>query len=448
MQTGTILRNRYRILQKLGRGGFGDIYLAEDVNLPRKPRCVVKHLQPQQSNAIAKAQELFQREAETLYKLGKKNEGIPELFAYFEERGQFYIVQEYIEARDISQESPFWSQNSSAVTPQHPRRRRFLSWLLFGGMGFGVAALSGSCSEERSQRVAETKPNVSSSPTANNPPLSAQPLKTQTFTTVKVDSEGQIIERLPGQAEVLAENLGNGVSLEMVSIPGGRFLMGSPESEEGRYENEGPQHYVNVSAFFLGKYPVTQAQYQAVMENNPSDREELIGSNRPVACVSWKEATEFCQKLSQRMGKTYRLPSEAEWEYACRAGTTTPFYFGETLTRDLVNYDGSSAYASGPEGVYRGKTTDVGSFPPNAFGLYDMHGNVWELCQDFWHENYNGAPTDGSAWVSGDYSFYRMQRGGSWMNSAANCRSAYRDRGHRDVCVINTGFRVVLVLGV
>jgi len=115
--------------------------------------------------------------------------------------------------------------------------------------------------------------------------------------------------------------------------------------------------------------------------------------------VSWIDTVAFCQKLSQQAGKTYRLPSEAQWEYACRAGTTTPFYFGETITPDLVNYNGNSPYGGASKGQYRQETTSVGSFPPNAFGLYDMHGNVWEWCEDVWHGNYNGAPTDGSAWV-------------------------------------------------
>jgi serine/threonine protein kinase len=120
----------------------------------------------------------------------------------------------------------------------------------------------------------------------------------------------------------------------------------------------------------------------------------------------------ICEKLSQKTGKTYRLPSEAEWEYACRAGTTTPFYFGETITTDLVNYNGNSTYASAPKGQYRQQTTPVGSFPPNAFGLYDMHGNVWEWCQDHWHDNYNGAPTDGSAWTDDNDNRSRLLRGG------------------------------------
>ena len=246
----------------------------------------------------------------------------------------------------------------------------------------------------------------------------------QIFTTVRVNSRGDIISRTQGKAGVMTENIGNGVSLEMVKIPGGRFLMGSPETEARRDDHEGPQHYVNVPEFFMGKYTVTQAQWQAVMGNNPS---RFKGKNRPVDKVNWNDATRFCQKLSEKMGRHYRLPSEAEWEYACRAGTTTPFYFGEAITPELVNYDSNYTYGNGPEGKYREETTNVGIFPPNSFGLYDMHGNVWEWCQDIWHSNYDGAPVDGSAWVNRGNSTRRVRRGGSWDHGPRRCRSAFRN---------------------
>jgi len=265
------------------------------------------------------------------------------------------------------------------------------------------------------------------------------------FETVTVNDFGEIIKREPRQAEIFLEDLGGGVELEMVSIPGGSFLMGSPEGEKERTTRESPQHRVNVPPFFLGRYPVTQQQYEAVMGNNPS---RFKGAKRPVEQVSWNDATKFCQRLSQKTGKIYRLPSEAEWEYACRAGTTTPFYFGPTITTDLVNYNGNETYSSASKGVYREKTTDVGSFPPNAFGLYDMHGNVWEWCQDVWHDNYNGAPTDGSAWESGGDSSRRLLRGGSWYYFPRNCRCAFRVRLYADLRLNHLGFRVVLVSGV
>ena len=164
------------------------------------------------------------------------------------------------------------------------------------------------------------------------------------FELVTLNSDGKITHREQKQARCQNEDLGKGVTLEMVSIPGGTFMMGSPETEEGGYDNEKPQHKVTVPTFFMGKYPVTQAQWQAVMGNNPSS---FKGENRPVETVSWNDAVKFCQQLSEKTGKEYRLPSETEWEYACRAGTTTPFYFGETITADLVNYNANCPYASG-----------------------------------------------------------------------------------------------------
>ena len=227
----------------------------------------------------------------------------------------------------------------------------------------------------------------------------------------------------------------------MVQIPAGTFLMGSPEDELDRFDDESPQHPVTLSTFFLDKYPVTQAQWRAVarlpqikQELNP-DPSHFKGADRPAENVSWWDAVEFCDRLSRHTGRRYRLPSEAEWEYACRAGTTTPFHFGETMTTDLANYRGtddkennwSGSYGRGAKGIYREETTSVGSFKvANAFGLSDMHGNVWEWCQDHWHGNYEGAPEDGSAWISEDKDTSRLLRGGSWGSDPRYCRSAVR----------------------
>ncbi|MCC5605729.1 SUMF1/EgtB/PvdO family nonheme iron enzyme [Nostoc sp. CHAB 5834] len=252
------------------------------------------------------------------------------------------------------------------------------------------------------------------------------------------------------RSEFFSENLGNDVVLEMVAIPSGQFLMGSPENEPGRYSDESPQHTVTVQPFFMGKFPVTQSQWAIVAELekvnidlNP-EPSEFKSANQPVECVSWDDAIEFCARLSNKTGKTYRLPSEAEWEYACRAETTTPFYFGETITTELANYDGNYTYNSGPKGEYYQQTTDVRKFLPNPFGLFDMHGNIWEWCQDAWHENYNGAPADGSFWMNEND--IRLLRGGSWHNKPRSCRSANRYGLTRDVRNIFVGFRVVVLL--
>ena len=296
-------------------------------------------------------------------------------------------------------------------------------------------------------------------------PITGLPLKTFSFKTVAVNHRGKIINRRNLQAKYFVEDLGDGVTLEMVQIPGGTFVMGCSESEASRVgwqhrEMEGPQHQVTVEPFFMGKYVITQEQYQVLTGKNPSFSKNettnwLFGKknknkNRPVEEVSWYDAVEFCFKLSKATGKEYRLPSEAEWEYACRAGTTTPFYFGKDVTTDLVNCNPSYSYASAPKVEFREQTTDVGIFPPNAFGLYDMHGNVSEWCADPWHDNYEGAPTDGRVWLENGNEDYSPRRGGSFLQYALWCRSAHRsfqDKVGRDFISPFTGFRVVCGFG-
>jgi formylglycine-generating enzyme required for sulfatase activity len=257
------------------------------------------------------------------------------------------------------------------------------------------------------------------------------------------------IKRITKNADYFAQDLGNGVILEMVAIPGGTFIMGSPENEEDRSSDESPQHQVTVPSFFMGKYPVTQKQWRAVaalgkvnidLESDPS---YFKGDNLPVERVSWNDAQEFCARLSRMANKTYRLPAEAEWEYACRGGTTTPFYCGETISTDLANYNGNYTYGQGQKGQYREKTTEVGIFPANPFGLYDMCGNVWEWCEDKWHETYINAPIDGTAWTSLS-SELRLLRGGSWVYYPRLCRSAYRLNFSPDYSNNRNGFRLVV----
>ncbi|ABG49920.1 serine/threonine protein kinase [Trichodesmium erythraeum IMS101] len=616
MLSGTTLRNRYKIIKPLGSGGFGDTYLAQDSDLPGKPKCVVKHLSPKSSDpmVLSIARKLFEREAEALYRLGTDSDQIPRLLAHFQEEKEFYLVQEYIEGQNISQELAPGKKLSESDTiallkgilealvvthenniihrdikPQNLVRRgsdnkvilidfgavKEISTLTIAPQGattltvavgtpgyipseqsngkpklssdiyavgmVGIKALTGKDPQnlptdpntgniiwrneaevsnglanvldkmvrdhfsERYKNAMEAMEalNVQTSageamealniqtsgklrlgnktrrqiltlvglagsgfvgaflneklkPSPENfsgselitgtsrenisiPPLPK--ISVQIFTTVKVNRRGEIISRTPAQAEVITENIGDRVSLEMVKIPGGRFLMGSPETEAERKNDESPQHDVDVPEFLMGKYAVTQAQWKAVMGNNPA---RFQGANRPVEQVSWSDATEFCRKLSQITGKQYSLPSESQWEYACRAGATTPFYFGETITSELVNYNGNGAYADAPRGKYRQETTDVGNFSPNAFGLYDMHGNVWEFCQDVWHDNYNGAPTDGSAWETGGNSSRRVCRGGSWIIYPGRCRSADRIGFGSVVPNLNAiGFRLV-----
>jgi formylglycine-generating enzyme required for sulfatase activity len=248
-----------------------------------------------------------------------------------------------------------------------------------------------------------------------------------------------------GQAQGFCEPLTDDLALNMLLIPPGSFLMGSPEGEECRSGDEGPLHPVQLQGFFIAQTPITQAQWRAVMGSNPSYFSGHRESDpRPVERVSWHDAMEFCSRLSQRTGCTYTLPSEAQWEYACRAGTTTPFAFGHTLTDELANYNARETYANGAKGEYRRETTPVGSFPPNAWGLYDMHGNVWEWCLDHWHDSYEGAPGDGSAWINKDEKEEtRLLRGGSWYFDPGNCRSAFRFPAQPVNAVELVGFRVV-----
>ncbi|MGB8698842.1 MAG: formylglycine-generating enzyme family protein [Thermosynechococcaceae cyanobacterium] len=273
------------------------------------------------------------------------------------------------------------------------------------------------------------------------------------------------IKRYRKQIQYFEEHLGRDETLAMMLIPPGSFMMGAPESELESGDDERPQHNVNISPFFMGKYPVTQAQWKAIAEKPQINREIALDPSHfknetgdlPVECVSWLDAVEFCDRLSRYTHRPYRLPSEAEWEYACRAGTTTPFHFGETITTELANYRGtdnpeydwSGSYGAGPKGIYREKTTPVGSFGvANDFGLYDMHGNVWEWCEDHWHDTYTSAPTDGRAWIDNadksDENARRLLRGGSWYNIPRTCRSARRVNFIAGVEVnFNFGFRVV-----
>lgn len=602
---GRTLRDRYHILKMLGQGGFGVTYLAKDYDLPGHPQCVVKHLKPKSSDpaVLDIARRLFDREAQVLYRLGKLNDRIPTLSAHFEENGEFYFVQDFIDGHDLTKElipgkklsesyvinllqnilevlAIIHQQNAihRDIKPANLMRRqdgkivlidfgavKEISALainsqgqtsltiMIGSPGYmpseqangkpkfssdiyavgmvGIQALTGQNpktlpenqitgeviwrdrvqvslkfadvldkmvrdhfsqryqnADESLQAILDLSLNASidndstiqaildlslNASIDNDSTISIVPeqdvhyntsstQKTVFFEIVTVNSTGQITNRHQGETKFFTENIGNGVTLDMIAIPGGSFLMGSPNTEAERSKDEEPQHNVNVAPFFMGKYEVTQEQWQAVMGDNPS---RFKGNKLPVENVSWYDAVEFCKILCERTGKTYRLPSEAEWEYACRAGTSTPFYFGETITPDLVNYNGNETYGTAPKGLYRDKTTDVGGFPPNAFGLYDMHGNVWEWCADIWHDNYQDAPQDGRVWDEKNiYDSYKkncgrnmlinikndnivgswlLLRGGSWVNNPENCRAAYRLYISPTYRNDNLGFRVV-----
>jgi formylglycine-generating enzyme required for sulfatase activity len=290
--------------------------------------------------------------------------------------------------------------------------------------------------------------------------------RTPLFTTLPMpdatSARRLVISRQNHRGQFFPEPLDDAIRLDMMQIPGGTFLMGSPPDEPENSSSEQPQHEVTVPSFFMARTPITQAQWRVVAgfdrvdQGLDPDPSRFKGGNRPVERVSWDDAIEFCQRLSQRIGRTYRLPSEAEWEYACRAGTTTPFHFGETLSDELANYCAQDeeiegrlykgAYGRGILGQYRKETTEVAQFPANSFGLYDMHGNVWEWCEDDWHGNYEGAPNDGSAWLeSSREETSKLLRGGSWYFTPRNCRSASRYYDRRGGRVNAVGFRVLCV---
>ena len=236
----------------------------------------------------------------------------------------------------------------------------------------------------------------------------------------------------------------------MVVIPAGSFMMGSPTSEKLRFRSEGPQHRVTIpGAFALGKYEVTFAEWDAcVRAGGCSHRPEDKGwgrGNRPVMNVSWDDAKQYVRWLARKTGRDYRLPSEAEWEYAARAGTTTVFHFGDRISPSQANYDGNYSYNGGAKGRYRERTVAVGSFPANAFGLHDVHGNVWEWVEDCYHSSYEGAPRDGSAWTTGECS-RRVLRGGSWFSKPRDLRAAYRTDCGTGIRGCGYGFRAAKTL--
>lgn len=256
------------------------------------------------------------------------------------------------------------------------------------------------------------------------------------FDVASCDDSGRVTKH-PARARQLIESLRDGVTLEMVCIPGGVFTMGAPATEPASGGEERPQHDVSVPPFCLGKYTVTIAQWGAVMDALPGFPGVFRADPRqPVVRVSCEDAEAFCARLTEMSGHAYRLPSEAEWEYACRAGTTTRFAFGNAITPALVN----SREAA------RGATVAAGSLGvANGFGLCDMHGNVWEWCRDLWHGDYRGAPADGSAWLSDSDLRSRVLRGGAWSHAATSCRSAARIVcGNTTARSRKIGFRVAM----
>ena len=532
-----VLQERYRGVRVIGEGGFGRTFLAVDEQRLDTP-CVIKQFLPQQSGsaALEKATELFKQEAFRLRDLGKHSH-IPDLLAFFPQEGRLYLIQEFIEGknlldelqqkgkfsesevkqilvellpilqfvhdnkvihRDIKPENIIRSSQTGALflidfgvskevggsvltrvgtitgTPGYAPPEKFRGMVFPNSDLYSLAVtcirLLTGCFQKaddsdalfdsmRMQWVWKEKISVSKEleivfdkmlqdipvnrfQSAQEVFLALQNRKFPTppklpVSTIPVLTVPPKIISLPPKLPVSPthnENLGNGVILEMVAISGGTFLMGSPVGEGNDHEK--PQHEVTVPPFYMGKYPVTQAQWERVavlpkvkIDLNPKPS-QFQGTNLPVENVSWLNTQEFCTRLSKATGKIYRLPSEAEWEYACRAKTTTPYHFGDTISTDLVNHNGKYE-----------QTTDIGKFIPNAFGLYDMHGNVWEWCEDEWYENYIKAANVGTNLIS--QRNIKLMRGGSWIDDAKYCHSASRRGNSRAYRYFNCGFRVV-----
>ena len=512
---GKKLNNRFKIVETLAQGGFGHTYIAEDCDFKIPQKCVLKHLNPIKENLphLARIKELFEKEAAILKKLGTYSKQIPTFIDYFEEDGELYLVQEWIDGITLRQELTPGKKFSEMETlqllidiltplvlchqeqlihrdlkPDNILRRtidREIVLIDFGmakdmdkssGQSLSYAGTPGYAAMEQERgkpqlasdvfavgiiavealtgmkpeqfqydegtleidwrkycqtsddfadvlsRMVRQIPNSryqtaaealaalpklpivgeveepDSTPIIKPHPLSLLPTplfapvnrsepniferifsvksvgkssvipdthQTYSFETVTVDKNGKIVERSPGTAQYLPIDLGNGITLDMTYIPPGRFVMGSEEYGQ-------KPHLVSIPGFYMGKYVITQEQYIAVTGKNPS---KCQGEKLPVERISWHDAQKFCQKLSNKIGGKFRLPSEAEWEYACRAKTTTRFHFGEIFVSNLVT----------PSSLYR--TNPVGKFPPNSFGLYDMHGNVFEWCLDHWIDN-------------------------------------------------------------
>ena len=281
---------------------------------------------------------------------------------------------------------------------------------------------------------------------ARQPEVTAEPDVSEQDRQAEAEAERQRRERQPGARLRDCETCP-----QLVVVPLGSFMMGSPDSEWGRFNNEGPQRRVTIAEpFAVSVYEVTFGEWDACVNEGGCNGYQPHGEGwgrggRPVINVSWDDARAYVKWLSQRTGKRYRLLSESEWEYVARAGTMEPFHTGATISADQANYDSSYTYVSGQKGRYRGRTVQVGTFSPNAFGLHEVHGNVWEWTQDCWNEDYTGAPADNRAWETGECE-QRVLRGGSWGDVPWLLRSADRGKNEPGIRDPKIGFRIARTL--
>tara|TARA_R110002096_G_scaffold115073_3_gene249268 strand:- start:4086 stop:5033 length:948 start_codon:yes stop_codon:yes gene_type:complete len=311
------------------------------------------------------------------------------------------------------------------------RRRQFLLNTAAGGAGMTMSVSAGALTQ------------LAATPVTGFPALS-----TFAFESVTVDRRGHVTARSVHEARYFTQTLNGSGSLDMIALDGSLAMVGSTDGDHSAGTYECAPQCVEVESLYLGRTPVTQDQWRAVAALPAISRELVLepacftGGKHPVECVSWHDAAEFCKRLSVDSGRNYRLPTEAEWETACRAGTTSAFHVGPTLTSELANYSARHAYDTEQPGTYRRSTTPVAQFAPNAHGLYDMHGNVWEWCADAWQDSFS----DRGAQASIGESKRRTLRGGSWADAPAKLRSASRTGYAADSLNRIIGFRVALSL--
>lgn len=316
------------------------------------------------------------------------------------------------------------------------KRRDFMRCVGIGGASLGLGV-----NTSRAAALFDASPSQSTLPLA--------PIRYETAT---LNAHGRLISRRRHHARLYRQDLGRGESVDMILIPDHELARTTRDSIRTCGSPVGSQRSVKVNSFLMAKTPITQAQWEAAaylpkVRRDLKPRPSYVrGETHPVECVSWTDAQEFCARLSRHSGLWFRLPREDEWEGACRAETTTPFHFGATITSDYANYSGSFLYASEESGIYRGSTTPVELFLPNAYGLHDMHGNVWEWCADHWHDHYNSAPGDRTprSDAANENTMLRVLRGGAWADSPEKLRSASRSGYPADSLNRCIGLRVAL----
>ena len=429
MELNTILRSRYQIRQCLESDRFNEIalsiFLAENLEIPitPKPLCVIYSWQVSGQDALD-----HEAIASKLYEIGQKYTLAPRVQAFFVENETRYLIREYQEGYEYLEEfseiiDELYSDEVKAKKPSNVSTLKALPIkstlpIYINRRQLLISASSAIAGFAFAITLEKLKPK----------PLPIIISATRTFVpTIPSDP----IKR---GDKAFRDSLGDRIVMEMVRIPSGKFTIGSPLNETGRRENESPTIEVNVPAFYIAKFAVTQEQWVAIMGSNPSLFRENIQA--PVENISWNEAQDFCRKLAARSQHLYRLPSESEWEYACRAGTNTAYHFGNSPDQitDYAWFVDNANQRSHP----------VGQKVPNPWGLYEMHGGVWEWCEDIWHDNFNGAPADGTAWIGEGNSSRRIRKGGSWSNQARLCRAASREWHWQSDRYNDIGFRVVI----